>query len=418
MKRASGIVVLVVSLAAACGGDAPTTQTPAGPSVPPLQLRPLIGELKTLAAKLVPPAEAAQRELRELGDLALVLVEADARTAGRAERSLCEHPDAAWVLEPALAHERAEVRRRAAWLCGQTGQAVLQLPLLLRLKYETDPEAVVWVADALQRLGNDLGLAWLDAAIPVAATAEAAGTAAVAALRARQVALSEQPTWEEIRRELQQLSARWQAEGRSALPDAPAPDTALLEARFAAQLVTFEGTLLRPIDDAKYILGRAGQLPVAILSRMLAASESYLRTRALEVLERIGPAARAAGPAVLPLLGDPLTASYAVRTLGELGDPTVLPYVRPLLGHIDTELRVEACKTLGLLRDEPSRAALRARLDDPNEVLDVRVAAAFGLRCFGDDAPAEAFLAERAAKKDYHESQLTQLRDRLASLAK
>jgi hypothetical protein len=46
----------------------------------------------------------------------------------------------------------------------------------------------------------------------------------------------------------------------------------------------------------------------------------------------------------------------------------------------------------------------------------VRVGAAFGLLCFGDDAAAEAFLAEREAKKDYHEPTLLHLRERLAAL--
>ena len=412
-----GVRPLVGSLLllAGCGPARVQDGTVRSP-LPPLQLRPMIAELKALAAGFAPPDAAAQRELRDLGDVALQLVEADPRTSTRAERALLEHPGAWWVLEPALAHERVEVRRRAAWLCGRSRQTVLQLPLLLRLKYELDPEAVVWVADALQQLGNDHGLTWLDAAIGGEATAQQAGTAAIAALRARGVTLAEQPTWDELRRELQAAAARWREHGRSALPDVPAPAADQLEPRIATHLVTTEGTLLRPIDDAKFVLVRIGRLPVPLLARTLAADEPYLRTAALELLGRIGPAARDAAPAVLPLLGDPLTALYAVRTLGELGDPSAAAPLRPLLASVDTELRMAAAEALGLLRDEPSRARLRERLADGNESMDVRVSAAFGLRCFGDDADAEAFLAEREARKDYHESRLRLLRDRLAAM--
>ncbi len=415
MRAHAAIAWCTLAFAAACGDGA---RDPAPPALPPLSLRPMIAELKALAAKLAPPDDAAQRELRELGDVALQLVEADTRTAARAERALLEHAGAWWVLEPALAHERVEVRRRAAWLCGRSGQTVLQLALLLRLKYEQDPEAVVWIADALQQLGNDHGLAWLDAAIGSDATAQQAGTAAIAALRARGVQLAEQPTWDELRRELQAAGARWRQRGRSSLPDVGVPAAELLEPRLATHLVTTEGTLLRPIDDAKWVLVRAGDLPVPLLTRTLSADEPYLRTAALELLGRIGPAAKAAAPAVLPLLGDPLTASYAVRTLGELGDASIAPQLRPLLARIDIELRMAAAEALGMLRDEPSRAPLRARLADPNESIDVRVSAAFALRCFGDDPQAEAFLAERETSKDYHESRLRLLRDRLAAIAK
>jgi HEAT repeat protein len=121
---------------------------------------------------------------------------------------------------------------------------------------------------------------------------------------------------------------------------------------------------------------------------------------------------------VLPLLGDPLTGSYAVRTLGECGAHEALPFLRPMLASSDLELRAAAARSLGLLRDESSRAALRTRLGDAAESLDVRVAAAFGLCCFGGEPEAAAFLAEREAKKDYHEQTLARLRERLTSLGK
>ncbi|MGB3965114.1 MAG: HEAT repeat domain-containing protein [Planctomycetota bacterium] len=409
-------LLLFALLLAGCDGGESAVPVPSGPALPPLQLRPMLAELKALAAQLTAPAPATQRELRELGDIALQLVEADARTAAQAERALREHADAWWVLEPAFAHERVEVRRRAAWLAGQSGQVVLQVALVLRLKYESDPETVVWIADALARLGNDLGLSWLDAAIGTAATAQAAGTAAIEALRARQVVLPEQPSWAEMRQRLQEQGAAWRDRGVSTLAGIVPPPAALHEPRFAAHLVVTEGTLLRPIDEARFVLTRTGVLPVPLLARTLAASEPYLRTMALQVLAELGPAGRAATPAVLPLLGDPLTNSYAVRALGEIGAHDALPYLRPLLAAADSELRAASAQALGVLGDAASRDALRARLADDTETMDVRVGAAFGLCCLGVDPAAEAFLAERAAKKDYHEPTLLLLRDRLAAV--
>lgn len=413
IARPRPALAAVLAAVAACSGE-PSATPAAGPQLPPLRLQPRIAELKAAAAQRSVPAEAEQKELRDLGDIALQLVESDERTAMLSTRSLIEHPAAWWILEPALAHERAEVRQRAAWLCGQSRQTVLQLPLLLRLKYELDPPSVVWVADALARLGNDTGLAWLDAAIGVDATAQAAGASAIEALKARGVALAEQPTWDEVRQGLRQQHAAWLQRGTSALADAPAPEPTQLAARLAQHLATTEGTQLRPVDDARYVFVRAGVLGVPLLTKMLDASEPYLRTMALQVLADLGAVAKPATPAILPLLGDPLTGSYAVRTLGLCGASEALPFLRPMLQGSDLELRTAAAQALGSLRDEASRAALKARLLDAAESMDVRVSAAFGLCCFGGEPEAAAYLAEREARKDYHPQTLARLRERLA----
>lgn len=409
------LLPVMALLATACGGSG---EAAAG-QVPPLPapaLQPFVERLKALAATLSPPDPAEQRELRDLGDLALQRSEADARTAARAERTLLDHPAAWWVLEPALADEQVAVRRRAAWLCGRSAHGVLQLPLLLRLKYELDPETVLWAADALQRLGNDSGLAWIDAAIAVDATAEQAGALAVAICRERGLPLGDAPTWAELRAHLQAQHDAWRRNGTPGRPGVPPVDPVQREARLAAHLATTEGTLLRPVDDARFVLTRAGVLGVPLLRRALGASEPYLRTMALQVLADLGPAAAAATPDVLPLLVDPLTASYAMRTLGEIGAVQAVPHLRVRLHDPDVELRAAATQALGLLRDTQSIAPLRVLLRDAAEAMDVRVGAAFGLSCFGPDSEAAAFLAAREAAKDYHEPTLLRLRERLAAL--
>lgn len=400
-------------LVAACGGPPP--EEPQGPSLPPPQLAPLLDTLKQLQASQPLPDEATQRELTELADIALGVVETDQRLAGRAERSLLEHPDGWFPLERALEHDDVGVRRRAAWFCGRSGQTFLLLPLLLRLKYEKDPEAVVWVADALEQLGNDEGLAWLESAMTVDATAQIAGERAIEICRDRDQELTGSPTYDELRARMREQYATWRRTGVGGRKGVAAPAGPQLDARLARHLATPENLYMRPIDDARFVLTRAGKVGVPMLTRTLSASEHYLRTMVLQILVVLGPCARDAGPAVLALLPDPKTALYAVRALGEIGDTDAIPYLRPLLGSFDTELRSAATQALGLLGDEASRAALVALMADETEAMDVRVGAAFALCCLGgDDAAAKAFLDQREQRADYHLPTLQLLREKLA----
>lgn len=403
-------VAALAAFAAACSG---TESKPPAPQLPPLVLQPCLPQLEAMVKAALPPTPAQQHELKDLAEIALQLVSADARTTARAERALLEHPFAWSALEPALLDERLEVRQRAAWLCGQSGQSVLQVALLLRLKYELDPIGVLWVADALQRLGNDAGLPYLDGAMGVAATAQQAGELAIAVCRDRGIALGEQPTYVELQGKLRELHGRWLAQGTSARAGVAAPDPALLAARYARHLATTQGTQLRPVDDARFVLTRSGVLALPILERTLQAEEPYLRTMALQVLNELGRVAHPLGPAMLPLLSDPLTANYAIRALGAAGCTEAIPFLRQDLTANDVELRWESVQALGLLGDTTSAVELRRLLGDTNEALDVRVGAAFGLLCLGQDAAAEAFLAEREAKGDYHAQTLARLRERL-----
>lgn len=415
MSRLRLAVAALALTFAACGGKPKDAAAAERPKLPPLSLHPMLQELQALADRPIAPDESAQKTLREYADVALQIVEADARTAALAERALLEDPNAWFALEPAITHDDVAVRRRAAWLCGRSGQTILVLPLLLRLKYESDPETVVWVADALQRLGNDAALAWLDAAIGDERTAQQAGSLAIAALQERSFEVPAEPTWDDLRRLLREAHAKWRATGLTSRPDTAQPDPMQLETRLARHLVTPSGWQLRPIDDARYVMRLAGQLAVPMLARTAHAEEHYMRTTPLQIMAELGPAAKAAMPDVLPLLQDPLTSAYAVRALGEMGDPGVLPHLRPLLTDRETELRAAAAQALGLLADEQSRPALEARLNDPNEVMDVRVNAAFGLLCLGAHPAAQSFLDEREAKHDYHEPTLARLKERLAA---
>lgn len=410
-------IVATSTLLVACAQDAPKP-TWSGPPLPPLHLHDVLGEFEALAKAPAPPPEATQREVRDLADIALRLVEADARLFSRAESALLAHPHAPLALEPALKHKEPGVRARAAWLCARTGQAILQLPLLLALKDEKDPETVVWLAGALLELGNDTGAAWLGAAIDDARTAERAGALAIEALRARKVELPDAPTWDQLRTELARLTSAWRATGEPSLPNAPEPDPRELERRLAAHLITPAGWQLRPVDEARFVLRNLGRRGVPMMARMVVDQRHHLRTMPLKEFANLRQSAHGAADTVLPLLGDVASCADAIRTLGEIGAAQHAPFLRPFLLDPDSELRAAAVKALGVLRDEPSRATFQKLLRDAQETRDVRVGAAFALRCFGDDAEAEAYLADRAQKGDYHASVLAALRERLTTMAR
>lgn len=383
------------------------------PALPEIQLHPMLAELRKLAAQKTAPDDKTQKQLREYADIALQLVEADKRTQSLVQRSLLEHEHAWFVLEPALVHSDLAVRQRAAWLCGLSNQAVLQVPLLKRLKYELDPNGLIWVADALAKLGNDSGLMWLASAFGREETANEAGRMAIEALQARGVEVPDEPSWQDLGQLLQAQVDHWNRTGTSSLKDAAAPAEQPLIARLAQHLQTPEGTQLRPVDDARFVLTRLGKHGVPMLVRTLQAEEHYLRTMPLQVLAELGTAASQATDAIVPLLGDPLTSSYAVRALGQIGATKTIPYLRPMLEDRDTELRAAATEALGLLGDKDSLSQLEARLRDDNEQLDVRVGAAFGLLCLGAHEEATKYLDEREANKDFHEPTLIRLRERL-----
>ena len=407
------ICALATALAlSACGKDAP--QQALMPALPPLQLQPRIEQLKQLGAGADLALDAAtKKELQEYADIALQLVEADERTAARAERSLLEHASVDAILAPMLKHENPAVRSRAAWLLGKSGQSIAQFALVLRLKDEQDGNVALWIAEALHRLGNDAGLVWIDGGMNVEVTAQQAGSMAIELLREDGAQLSEQPTWDELQRALRERTQQWRRTGKSCRDGTQPFDEARARAILARHLSITESFLLRPIDEAKYVISRSGVHGLSTLQIALSASEPYLRSVALQILPELGRAALPLCPHVLPLLGDPLTQFYAMRALGELGCSEAAPHLIARLDARETEARASAAGALGLLGDATIAQRLSQRMVDPAQPLDVRVQCAFALCMLRDDKDAAAFLTEREQKGDYHKDELAILQARL-----
>ena len=319
------------------------------------------------------------------------------------------------------------VREGAVIELGRLGHRASILPLLKRLKYEPNPDVKIEVATALARLGNDAGLVDLRQLMNSAATAEHAGLNAIELLGLAGVELSEQPSYREIGAALRTLSGRWAETGVSSFPqqeDAPdpsapadpdpsAPADPEVEARVATHLMVLGGGPLRPVDDARFVLSRAGRMPLPLLERTAMASELYLRSHSLEIIRSLGRAASSLGPTIMPLLSDPLSRGEAARTLGELGIKEAAPSVIAMLAEPDSEIRAAAAASLGPLGARESIPLLQERLDDESEIMDVRVMAAFSLAIFELDRPARDFLLERKQKGDYHGPTLDELLDRV-----
>lgn len=408
-------VLLVALLLGSCGERASQPQ-PVQPVVPAPVFKPLLPDLETLAKAGEPPADL--KEVRELFDLALVPGAADERLATRSRKSLLEHPQARWALEEGMLHAEATVRAVATFELGNLGLQASVLPLLKRVKYETDPVCRVWVASALARLGNGAGLPLLTVAMQDQSTANDAGAAAIAVLKAAGEDPGESPTWEALQQGVARLHSAWRS--TAVLHGAPptTDEPALLEARIAQHLVALHRFQLRPVEDARFILRRAGSLPLPLLRRCLGASEPFLRSHALEVVTELGRSAASLEDAVLPLLGDELTRCDAARTLGAIGAVRGFEPMAAMLRGTDLEQRVAAAAALGMLGDARSLPLLEAVVPNTAEPMDLRVQAAFGHALLAREGMGLAFLEERKAAGDYHAPTVLELLDRVAAASR
>ncbi|MSR08964.1 MAG: serine/threonine protein kinase [Gammaproteobacteria bacterium] len=87
----------------------------------------------------------------------------------------------------------------------------------------------------------------------------------------------------------------------------------------------------------------------------------WVRERAADALAEIR--SEQAAPALLEMLsGDPRSVPAALRALGRLGSPAVLPQLLPLLDRPEKDIRIEAVNAIGLLATSDSADTLKNRL--------------------------------------------------------
>jgi HEAT repeat protein len=405
------LALAVAALAALAGCSRSASPSP----LPPLALAPARPALEALIAKApAPPTSARLAELRELVGVGYSSTAGDERLAARARASLADSKDAPWGFEAALAHEDPAVRSQAAFQLATARSHASLPPLVLRLKYETDSSARIWVAAALGQLGNGAGLDVLRDAFRVAEIADEAGRAAIDLLVAAGRKPDESPTWDGLARALAEQAREWRRSGRPIVPAEPdAAAAALLLARISRHLVATDEFQLRDVDDARFLLARLGVLPLPQLRLALGASEPYLRNHALEIAAALGEPARELSTSVLALLGDKLSEPFAIQALGAIQAPDALPHLVVRLGAEDQELRAAAAAALGDLGEPAACEPLRALMRSTGETLDVRVRAAASLGCLERGGDGLAFLLERRKNRDYHEPTVAELIERI-----
>lgn len=265
------------------------------------------------------------------------------------------------------------LRAHAAWRLGSSDSDHVIPRLVLRLNYEKDPEAYLWVASSLARKGCLAGLSGL---IDLAS-------------RGDERAARAQPELAWIEKELgdtaSKLLRRWNSSEASALPLAPPSEAQLSEIWSLVQDLSGDTFALRPVDDARYILSHLGPWCARELSTALWDTDPYVRLHVAQVLERMGPRAREAEMALVVALTEVQVAPAVAEALGSVGSPRSL---KPLLAASRTdqphELRVAAVRGLGDLGLPGALDAIQKlfrELKDPSQahIQDLRLASAKAL---------------------------------------
>ncbi|MCB9916745.1 MAG: HEAT repeat domain-containing protein [Planctomycetes bacterium] len=282
------------------------------------------------------------------------------------------------------------MRAQAAWRLGQTDADWLVPRMLLRMKYETDNDTVVWLADSLATFGNYDGLRVLWSFANEGATDELRATA-----RAR---------LDDIARRAGVASAEqhWElwnvADPEGVLQRTPSARL-VLEAWKAIDQLSGEHFQLRGVDDARFQLSRMGAWVVPLLCEALHDDDVYVRVHGAQCLERMGPRAVASGPTLLDALSDPSLAIEAAAALGRVAYPDAEPKLRELLLAATTrhELRVACAAALGQLGLGASLAPLEQVANDAAEPRDLRQTAAVALVRAGAGDRAAAYLRDALA---------------------
>ena len=339
--------------------------------------------------------EIAHDDVARIGSGAWSVLEEIARAGDRsdAERTAavdvlaCGEPGAAEALARLLVDvEPAWVRARAAYHLSVGGPDHLIPQLLLRLRYETDHESVVWIACALARHGN---LAGLDGLMAVASDAASSAQPVAARELARLVA----------ERGLADATELWDSWRRSAtergFPTEPRSDA--LRLTIVKWIARFSEFQLRGVDDARFLFERMDATAAEELAKALHDDDVYVRVHAAQSLQRMGRRAQAAGSALIEALAEPELAPHAAEALGHIGfadaEPALVDRLgeeTPLglrlacaraLGHVESMGASRAEEVLGPLLDaEPIELAQAAaesllRRDPARSEVALRVAA-------------------------------------------
>jgi len=408
--RRSALPLALLAAVAGCGGDDRAPE-PRSFELPPFELSPVVAtalaELESVLAPGEPPAEAESEHVRGLtsmvagtdaGMRAVALEEAAgngdafvpelvrlASSAGlrdgerQAAIELLGRLDT-WRAAEALAvmlETAAEpwVRAHAAWRLGTTTQDWIVPRLLLRLKYETDHDTVIWLTHTLARFGNYQGLL----ALNVVATQSSDDNLRASAL-ARMGEVVAGSGFDSV----QSLWEAWSNEARDAVFR---PERSLrFDLQIWRRIERLREFQLRGVDDSRYVFQGLGPHTAGLLARALHDENVYVRVHCTQGLARMGPRGTPGGPALVEALGEPELGPHAAAALRAI---RYLPAVQVLVGCLDPDappdLRLASARALGGFGPETaetSAPALFALLLE-NESPELHQAAAESLAYLG-----------------------------------
>ena len=390
-SRVWGLVWGLALSLAACGEE-----PPAAPPAPTFELHPVVdpalaaleaelaaderavdptpeedvrGLLEMLASSSGSMHDIALEEVAGMGDAAvptLTAVLGAADTALEQRLTILEvlgaidTPRAAELLFAELENGEPLARAHAAWRLGAGTQDWIVPRLILRLKYEKDHDAVIWIARSLARFGNYHGLGAL---VTVAFQSPDENLRASALARIEGIMSEVNPPADEepVFADVYALNAAWLAgDPDGLLPTRPRSQRFAREVwRRLERLREFQ---LRGVDDSRWICANLGTRAAPILAEALHDSDSYTRVHVAQCLERMGRRAAGAVPELLAGLDEPILAPNAAAALGAIGDPRAEP---ALLARLEPEhefgLRLACARALGGLGEQLTDAA-RARL--------------------------------------------------------
>jgi len=339
--------------------------------------------------------ELPLEEIVTLGDGAappLAVIAANSEQGENERRAACEllsrlaTPLATEHLLQLFEHSpESWIRAQAAWRLGSLGHDWVIPRMLRRFKYEKDEQTVIWMSDALAKLGNYHGL---DVLWQLAETAATEELRAAAAERLNTIAAGAEC---ETPRELWDLWFVADAD-RRLYRESPSPRLVLATWREIEQL-SGEHFQLRGVDESRFVLSRLGAWATEPLTSALHDEDVYVRVHAAQVIERMGLRGVEAGPSLVEALSDPTLATEAAAALGSIGYAGAEPVMRALLEDTatDHELRVACAASLGRLGIPASLEALFGQLDS-GAPLDLEQTAADALVRMGSEGAATQFL--------------------------
>ncbi|HRV81205.1 MAG TPA: HEAT repeat domain-containing protein [Planctomycetota bacterium] len=411
-------ILIAALLAGACTRPEPPKPAPDPETVPQEPLRPAV--VQDALQRYAPPQEAdstadgteavpreqiealletlgggdrrfvrmAQEELAGLGAAALkplrdMALDPETSSATRLQAATALGtvglPAAPTLLHLAQKDPDVAVRRQAIYQLGLLDTNSYLPQLGLRLKYELDPENRLWLAWDLAKHGQG-------SALPVLFDLTRFDDEA---LRSRaQGVLADLET--EHGMPSADLYQAWLAGSEEAWPPIEPSNELMHEFWLQVDQLSGEHFQLRGVDDARYALSQLGTWATPHLAQALEDRDPYVRLHTAQVLERMGPRARAAqsaleanlqdpqiGPTCAAALGalgttegcqalakvldpsNPLALrSAALRALGDAQKPEFAPQVEKVYqaAPVDSELRLDAA--LELLRLSPKREPL------------------------------------------------------------